>query len=69
MKNDYEVIVGNIGTVHTGHNRRAAVRKYNYYVKDSMTGLGRSGNEQVVLTKNGEPIVEYFPPDHFDERE
>jgi hypothetical protein len=63
MKNNYELIVGNIGSVHQGCNRREAMRRYRAYVKDSQTGLGRSGNEPVVLMNNGEPIMEYDPAD------
>ncbi len=61
-RHDYEVICGNIGTVHTGTNRKAAEKCYNFYVADSKTGLGRSGNEPVYLMKDGEPCREYNPP-------
>ena len=59
--NTYEIIVGNIGNVHEGHNRKEAEKKFNFYVKDSKTGLGRSGNEPVYLMKNGEPVKEHSP--------
>ena len=55
----YEVIVGNIGTVHQGHNRKEAEKVFTFYVKDSKTGLGRSGGEAVTLMRDGEPIREY----------
>jgi hypothetical protein len=58
----YEIIVGNIGTVHSGHDRAEADAKFDYYVADSKTGLGRSGDESVYLTENGEPIREYQGP-------
>ncbi len=63
MKNNYEVIVGNIGSVHQGCNLKVAERKYRAYVKDSKSGIGRAGNESVVLFNNAEPIIEYIPPD------
>ncbi len=61
MRNNYELVVGNIGSVHQGCNRRVAVRKYRAYVKDSMEGVGRAADEPVTLFNNGEPILEYEP--------
>ena len=56
----YEVIVGNVGIVHTGKKSRYAHRKFAWWVKDSKTGLGRSGGESVTLMKDGEIVAEYM---------
>ncbi len=63
MKNNYEVIVGNIGSIHQGCNRRIAERKYRAYVQDSIDGHGRAAGESVALFNNGEPIKEHNPPE------
>ena len=55
----YEVIVGNIGSVHEGHNRKEAEKVFTFYVKDSKTCLGRSGGESVTLFQDGEPIRDH----------
>ncbi len=62
---DYQIIVGNIGTVHDGHNKRDAERAYRAYVADSRSGTGPAGNEPVVLMQDGEPLKEHKPPVDF----
>ena len=62
----YEVIVGNIGRVHTGNNRREASKVYREYVKDSSQPTGRAGGEQVTLFEDGEPLRTYDPPEADD---
>ena len=57
--NDYEVIVGNVGSVYSGHNLREAMKKYRTYIDTSKSGVGRAGGESVMLMKNGEPHKEY----------
>jgi hypothetical protein len=57
----YEVYVGNIGSVYLGANKREAEKKYRFYVKDSKTGLGRSGSEPVTLMCDGEIAKQYQP--------
>lgn len=59
----YEVIVGNIGRVHTGNNRREANKIYREYVKDSAQSTGRASGEQVTLFEDGEPVRAYDPPE------
>lgn len=61
-KRDYEVIVGNIGTVYEGHNKAAALRYYETYVKHSKEQYGRASNEPVTVMMDGDIMVEYFPP-------
>lgn len=56
------VIVGNIGTVYDGHERRVANEAFNEYKGQSKTGYGRASGEQVVLLCEGEILREYFPP-------
>jgi len=55
----YDVVVGNVGTVHTGPDMRAAVLCYNTYVDRSKTGHGRCANESVYLMEDGNPIMEH----------
>ncbi len=62
----YSVIVGNIGMVHEGNNEAAAVAVFNHYVRQSKSGHGRAGGEEVVMWENGEPTREYFPPGEED---
>lgn len=59
--NEYAVIVGNIGTVHTGPSRERAEKEFTSYVRDSRRGYGRAAGEEVYLLKNGEPLREYDP--------
>jgi hypothetical protein len=50
LKTDrYEVVVGNIGTVHTGNNKRKATAVFNSYVRDSERGYGRAAGEHVTM--------------------
>ena len=60
--NTYNVNVGNIGSVYSGRNCRAAKRAFREYVSQSKTGYGRASGENVTLTCNDEPIKEYFSP-------
>lgn len=55
----FEVIVGNIGTVYSGSNFMKASCKFAEYVKQSKTGYGRAGGEDVTLMHNGEPRKEH----------
>lgn len=59
--NDYEVIVGNVGTVTRTNDKGFAYSEYRGYVRLSKAGLGRVGNEPVTLMKNGEPLREHTP--------
>lgn len=56
---DYEVIVGNIGTVFHGKDCDKAHDTYHEYVKISKKGRGRVGGESVTLMENCYPIAEH----------
>lgn len=55
----YEVVVGNIGTVHHGNDRRTAERVFAEYVSQSKEGYGRASGEPVTLLGDGEILKEY----------
>jgi hypothetical protein len=55
----FEIVVGNIGYVWSGSNYMQASSQFARWVKDSKTGLGRSGGESVTLFHNGEVKKEY----------
>lgn len=55
----YEVIVGNVGSVHKGLDRDEAELAFSQYVELSEKGVGRVGGEDVVLLEDDEPIEEY----------
>jgi hypothetical protein len=51
----YQVIVGNIGTTCDTDRLSTALKDYGHYLACSKSGIGRAGNEDVVLFDNGEP--------------
>lgn len=53
----YEVVVGNIGSVHTTNNPVDANRVYGIYKKQSQSEVGRAGGEDVTIFKDGEPVL------------
>ncbi len=55
----FEVLVGNIGTVHAGNNYMTAQCIYAKYVKASKAGEGRAAGEPVTLIHNGAVRMEY----------
>jgi len=55
----YEVIVGNIGTVYSGPSKAEADTHYTEYVSQSETNYGRAGGEDVTMMEDGEPIQEH----------
>jgi len=59
--NEYQVIVGNIGTVDTFNNPVKALACYGHYVESSKTKDGRASDESVTIMRNGEPWREYDP--------
>ena len=59
MKRNYEVVVGNIGTVYSGANRNAARKVYAIYIQESRGKYGRASGEPVTLIQDGEIIAEY----------
>ena len=58
-KSDYEVIVGNIGTVYRGTSFSAAQKDFATYREQSQSGYGRAGGESVTLMRDGEVIREF----------
>lgn len=60
---NWTVLVSNIGQVLDTTEEESARDTYWHYVDASKLGIGRAGNEQVTLCRNGEPIREYTPPD------
>lgn len=60
VKNDWQVVVGNIGTVYEGTNGFEALKTFRSYVKDSRTGYGKASGETVTMFKNGEIHRDYI---------
>lgn len=58
-KVNYEVIVGNIGTVHRGHSKQEAEKHYREYVSQSKEGYGRAAGEGVALMADDEIVKEH----------
>lgn len=58
---EYEVIVGNVGTVYRGTQRWEALVAYRTYRLQSYFDVGRTGNEEITLIEDGELIYQYTP--------
>jgi hypothetical protein len=54
MSDKYQVIVGNVGTVYSGNNRKTAVRTFEGYLQNSKASVGRVAGEPVTLWCDGE---------------
>lgn len=52
----YQVIVGNIGTVHDGDDLVEATTIFHDYCFMSSDDYGRASGEEVTLMSDGEPI-------------
>lgn len=61
MKNKYEVVVGNVGTMEYT-NKKVALGCYNTYVSISNSIGNRASNEPVTLLKNGDILRDHIPP-------
>ena len=59
-KHEYDVIVGNIGTVYSGTNGFEAIKTYNEYKAISKAGTGRAGGENISLFKDNEIYREHM---------
>lgn len=57
MKNQYEVVIGNVGTM-TYKSKKLAYECYNAYATLSKRGETRAAGEDVTLLKNGEIVKE-----------
>ena len=58
---NYEVVVGNIGTVYDGPHGTTARAAFREYVHASKQARGRAAGEQVTMFEDGEPVKEYVP--------
>ena len=56
---EYQVLVGNIGTVLVTNNRNDAVKVYGEYKKLSLSEFGRAGGEDVTLFCDNEIMYEH----------
>lgn len=61
MTEQWEVVVGNIGTVFNAPNGSDAKLCFEEYKQMSMDGYGRSAHEHVALFRNGEIVQKYNP--------
>ena len=61
IASEWEVLVGNVGSVYVGDDEAEARRKFDVYVESSKSGVGRAGDEPVTLMCDGEPVIEHFP--------
>jgi len=57
---EYRVVVGNVGTVYSGFNRKEAEDAFNSYVEDSEENFGRAAGEDVALFEDDEIIAEHI---------
>lgn len=57
---EYEVIVGNIGTVTRTENEYEALQVFTEYVEQSNHPFGRASGEEVTLMKDGEPEQTHY---------
>lgn len=67
-KHDYEVIVGNIGRVFKGSNRKQALKHFHGYKERSLKGRGRASGEPVTMTLDGEAWLNFLPPTEAEKR-
>ena len=59
----YEVTCGNIGTVYSGNLLKEALQTYSEYKRQSLTGIGRAGGEEVTMMKHGDILYGHAPPE------
>ena len=60
---NYEVIVGNIGSVFSGNSQVGARKMFGEYRELSLLCIGRAAGESVTLMRDGEIDLEHFPDD------
>lgn len=58
-KNNYEVVVGNIGAMPYG-NHKLAMECFVTYVSLSKLGITKAAHKSVTLLKNGEIVKEHI---------
>lgn len=55
----HQIIVGNIGTVYDGNDRKKAEETFDGYCRLSQDGYGRAAYETVTWMRNGEIFKEF----------
>ena len=55
----WSVVVGNIGTVYDGPDKREAHRQFKTYLDASVRGVGRATGERVILFHGDEIVDEH----------
>jgi hypothetical protein len=58
-EDEYEVVVGNVGTVYSGTSRTEALLRFVSYAYQSQQGVGRASAEHIALMCNDEIIDEF----------
>lgn len=66
-EDQFEVIVGNIGTVYSGTDEQNARRDFEHYVWLSKYPAGRASGEAVVIIKNYRDIIAEYEGENRDE--
>lgn len=56
----FEVMVGNIGSVYYGFDKREAWKHYREYVAQSKSSVGRAAGESVTILSGGEIVREFI---------
>ena len=56
---EHSIIVGNIGTVYAGKDKKKALDYYNSYCNMSISGYGRASEEPVAWFTDGEIYQEF----------
>lgn len=57
----FQVVVGNVGTVADTDDECEAIDCFAVWRDVSREGIGRAGNESVILMRDNEPLREYAP--------
>lgn len=60
MKTAYKITVGNIGVIIETESYKEARKVYDEYVSQSEAKYGRASGEEVILWKDGEPLVVHY---------
>lgn len=63
----YEVVVGNVGTIYSGSSKKEATKRYNSAVKSSKLNSGRDAGESVTLFCDSDICKEHVGPQSYME--
>lgn len=58
--NNYQIIVGNVGTVYTGSNGFKVRKIYGNYKRQSQENYGRAAGENVTVLMNDDVLYEHI---------